>query len=278
MTRRRPRLRRTILLVVLLVLGAVAAGGVGCADRLILPPVPPASPGDGSPRMMIPRGDGRVLESYRARSPGARDAEPRAFVLRFSGDANTAAQWTADRWRDRPVEAWVVNYPGYGGSSGPRTLRELADAALVAHDEMRSAAGDRPIVVEGFSLGTVPALHVAAKRPVAGVIVQNPPPLRQVVLRHHGWWNLWLLAGPVALSLPKDVDSIANARRCRAPAAFIVAEKDDVVPPALQREIHDAYAGPKRLISQRGAGHADPLDEKTMSEVQAAMDWMLPTR
>ncbi|MEA2734990.1 MAG: hypothetical protein QOE14_1441 [Humisphaera sp.] len=84
----------------------------GCADRLILPPVPKVGEGDGSLRVMIQRGDGRVLESFRARSPGAKEVEPRAFVLRFSGDADTAAKWTADRWRDRPVEAWVVNYPG----------------------------------------------------------------------------------------------------------------------------------------------------------------------
>jgi pimeloyl-ACP methyl ester carboxylesterase len=278
MPRASRRFRRTILLPGLLVAAAIIVAGLGCADQLILPPVPPAREGDGSPRVMIQRGEGRVLESFRARSPGAKNVEPRAFVLRFSGDANTAAKWTADRWRDRPVEAWVVNYPGYGGSSGPRTLREVAEAALVAHDEMRRVAGDRPIIVEGFSLGTVPALHVAASRPVAGVIVQNPPPLRDVVLRHHGWWNLWLLAGSVALTLPREVDSIANAKRCRAPAAFIIADKDQVIPPALQRRIHDAYAGEKRLIAQRGAGHVQPLDEKTMREVQEAMDWMLPAR
>ena len=75
--------------------------------------------GEGSPRVLIQRGDGRVLESFRALAR-RKDVEPAAFILRFSGDANTAAKWTADRWRERPVEAWVVNYPGYGGSSGPR--------------------------------------------------------------------------------------------------------------------------------------------------------------
>ena len=108
---------------------------------------------------------------------------------------------------------------------------------------MRRVAGARPIIVEGFSLGSVPALHVAANRPVAGVIVQNPPPLRQVVLRHHGWWNAWLVAGPVAMSLPKEVDSIANAKRCRGRAVFIIAENDEVISSSLQREIFDAYAG-----------------------------------
>ena len=275
----RRRARRAALALAGVLFGVMVAAA-GCADRLILPPVPPPGAGDGSQRVMIQRdGDGGVLESYRARSPGAASAEPAAFVMRFTGgDASGAARWTADRWGGRPIEAWVVNYPGYGGSSGPRTLRALSRAALAAHDEMRRVAGDRPIVVEGFSLGTVPALHVAANRPVAGVIVQNPPPLRQLVLRHHGWWNAWLLAGPVALALPREVDSLAHARRATARAAFLIAEHDDVVPAALQRRIHDAYAGEKRLIVQPGAGHADALDEKVLAELENAMDWMLAAR
>jgi hypothetical protein len=263
--------------IALVALGVVAAAlvptGFACADRFILPPVPPPSRGDGSPRGEIPDSDG-IIEVFRARSPGAQTTDPRAFVLRFTGDAGQAAQFTASRWRECPVEVWVVNYPGYGGSDGPRTLRRLAAAALAAYDATLKAAGGRPIILEGFSLGTVPALHVAANRPVAGLILQNPPALREVVLRH-GWWNLWLLAGPVAWSIPSELDSLANAKRCTVPAVFLLAEKDRTVPPEVQREVYGAYAGSKRLIVQIGAGHADPLDDATERQLRDGMDWIL---
>ena len=264
---------RKALAILALLAVATALGGAGCADRFVLPPEPHPAPDDGSPHENIAYRDG-VVEAFHARSPGAQNAEPEAFVLRFSGDAGGAAKYFASRWQNRPVEVWVVNYPGYGGSTGPRTLRALAAASLAAYDELRKRASDRPIILEGFSLGTVPALHVAANRPVAGLILQNPPPLRQTIMRH-GWWNLWILAGAVASGVPKEFDSIANAQHSTAPAVFMIAEKDRSIAPELQRRIRDAYAGEKRLILQRGADHADPLDAATEAELHEAMDWLL---
>jgi hypothetical protein len=249
----------------------VALGGFIFGERFVFPPVPPPStPGDGSPRFEIPH-PGGVIEVYRARSS---DAEPRAFVLRFTGDANQSAKYSASRWRDWPVEAWVVNYPGYGASAGPRTLRHLADASLAAYDALRAAAGGRPIILEGYSLGTVPALHVAANRPVAGLTLQNPPALREVILGH-GWWNLWMLAAPVAWSIPGELDSLANAKRCSARAVFLVAEKDETVPADIQRRIYEEYAGEKRLILQRGSKHVEPLREADERLLREGMEWIL---
>ena len=104
-------------------------------------------------------------------------------------------------WNDRAVEIWGMNYPGFGGSAGPARLSKMGPSAVAAFDELERHAGDRPIVVYGASIGAAAALHVAASRPadIAGLILHNPPPLREMILRRFGWWNLWLLAGPVAL-------------------------------------------------------------------------------
>jgi alpha-beta hydrolase superfamily lysophospholipase len=269
-----PTRRRLAWSLAVLVPAAVAITSYGCADRLILPPDPVSHEGDGSTRIEIPFEEG-VLEAFVARSPGARKSEPKAFVLRFTGgDANRAARFTASRWRDRPVEAWVVNYPGYGGSSGPRTLRRLADAALRAHDFQAAAAAGRPVYLEGFSLGTVPALHVAANRPAAGLILQNGPLLMDVILKQ-GWWNLWLVAGPVAWAVPREFDSLANARKCLAPAVILIAEKDRAVLPEIQHRLFAAYAGPKRLLSQPGAGHVEDLDPAEERQLDEGMSWLM---
>src|SRR5688572_19878411 len=178
----------------------------GCADTLILPPTPPPYYAQGTNRRTFVR-DGFHLEAFTARPPASANEPPRAYVLRFTGgDASGSAAFTATRSNPRPVEVWVVNYPGYGASAGPRKLRTLAPAALAAFDQLKSIAGDHPIFLEGFSLGTVPALAVAARRPVAGVVLQNPPPLRELILDRHGWWNLWMLAGPIALQIPPELD------------------------------------------------------------------------
>jgi pimeloyl-ACP methyl ester carboxylesterase len=264
--------RNAALLVVVTLTGFSG----GCADTLILPPTPKPLTAAGTARRTLHH-DGLTLDAYTARSPGAADRDPAAFVLRFTGgDASGSAAFTATRWGRRPAEVWVVNYPGYGDTSGPRSLSAMTSTALAAYDALRSIAGDRPIFVEGFSLGTVPALALAARRPVAGLILQNPPPLRQLILGRHGWWNLWLLAAPVALQVPADLDSLANARASTAPAIFLVAEKDNTIPLPYQQRIADAYAGPKRILLQRGADHFVPLNAQDEATLQRAIDELLP--
>ena len=201
------------------------------------------------------------------------------YLLRFYGNADRADRWVeaeTEMWGNRPVEVWGMNYPGFGGSTGPARLARLGPAALAAFDALKRTAGDRPIIVFGASLGTTTALHIAAHRPVAGLILHNPPPLRQIILRQFGWWNLWLLAGPLARKIPADLDSIANARAVRVPAIFLLAENDEVVAPKFQRLVVDAYAGEKRVIPLAGAGHNSPIEGTEFTELQKGLDWLIP--
>jgi hypothetical protein len=105
--------------------------------------------------------------------------------------------------------------------------------------------------------------------------LHNPVPLREVILRQFGWWNLWLLAGPVALQIPSDLDSIANARVSRASAIFLLAEKDEIVAPRFHRLVVEAYAGEKRVIELRGAHHNDPVEGTALADLNDALDRML---
>jgi pimeloyl-ACP methyl ester carboxylesterase len=178
-------------------------------------------------------------------------------------------------WNNRAVEIWGMNYPGFGGSTGTARLSKVGSAALAAFDELRRHAADTPIVPFGTSIGATAALHVAANRPVVGLILQNPPPLREMILRRFGWWNLWLLAGPVALQIPKNLDSVANAKAIHAPAIFLLAEKDEVVPARYHRLVVGAYAGEKRVISLRGAYHNDPIEGTALVDLSNALGWLL---
>jgi hypothetical protein len=224
--------------------------------------------------------DGGELEIWTAASKLAQQGgQPQIYVLRFYGNADRADRWVAteaEMWNNRAVEVWGMNYPGFGGSTGPARLARLGPAALAAFDALKGVAKDRPIVVFGASLGTTTALHIAAHRKVAGLILHNPPPMRQMILRQFGWWNLWLLAGPLAQKLPADLDSVANAKVVRAPAIFLLAEKDEIVAPRFQRLVVDAYGGEKRLIPLVGANHNSPIEDLGLVNFHQALDWLLP--
>lgn len=197
------------------------------------------------------------------------DVVPKAIVLEFTGNGTRAEEIADDaavKFRPHPVEVWAMNYPGYGQSSGPARLEKIAPAATLAFDTIRARYPEMPIFVSGNSLGTAAALHVAANRDVAGVVLINPPPLRQLIRGHFGWWNLWLLSTPVSFGIPADLDSISNARRCTAPAIILTSTRDEIVPHRYQMKVADAYAGPKS-VQQRDAMHNDVLE-------QADSKWM----
>lgn len=274
-------------------------------DHLILFPTKAPIDPHGAIRKTIPFQNGE-LEVWTAKSRRApQQGRADVFILRFYGNADRAERWPAEEaemWNDRAVEIWGMNYPGFGGSTGPARLSRIGPAALAMFDELRlhatsapsavesgvlsgsssdfalaTAHTTAPIVVFGSSIGTTAALHIAASRPrdVAGLILHNPPPIRQMILRQFGWWNLWLLAGPAALQIPRDLNSVANARSIHAPAIFLLSEKDEIVAPRFHKVVVDAYAGEKRVIALRGAYHNDPIEDTALADLNDALGWLL---
>jgi hypothetical protein len=272
MTRTRP----IFLLAGAVYLAVIFSGRL--PDQLILfPSSDPINPG-AARRQSIAFENGE-LELWTASSQLARqNNRADVYVLRFYGNADRAERWVAleaEAWNQRAVEVWGMNYPGFGGSSGPAKLQRIPRAAVAAFDALQARAGGKPIVLWGASIGATVALHVAANRNVTGIILHNPPPLRQMILREFGWWNLWLLAGPIALQIPSELDSIENAKRVHVPAVFLLAEKDEIVAPRFQHMVFNAFAGEKRAIDLRGAHHNSPIEGAGMAELSKSYDWLL---
>lgn len=266
-----------MLAIGLIYFGVILFGNL--PDRFILFPSTNQIDPHGAVRQLIAFEKGE-LEIWTSNSKLAqKNGASEIYVLRFYGNADRAERWVAaeaDSWNERSITIWGMNYPGFGGSTGPAKLKRVGPAALAAFDALQHEANGKPIVIFAASLGTTAALHVAANRPVAGLVLHNPPALRQIVLQHFGWWNLWLLAGPVAAQIPSDLDSIRNAKAINKPAIFLLAENDEVVPPRFQRMVVDAYAGEKRIITLHGAHHNDPLSAAAVADFHGALDWLLP--
>ena len=241
-----------ILLILILPAG-------GCADGILLHPT--SQPLETPAVRRVVRQDRGDLELWTMRAQGAPETPPAAYVLAFVGNGDRAERGAAEEselWRDHPFEIWVMNYPGFGGSTGPPGLNTIPPSALAAFDEIRKVAAGRPVLVSGSSLGAAAALFVAARRPVGGVLLRNPPPLRELILGHYGWWNLWLGAWIVTLQIPPELDSLRNARECTAPAVFLISQQDRRVPPAYQRDVVDAYGGTTTIVPLEGGHNKRP--------------------
>ncbi len=96
-------------------------------------------------------------------------------VLFFMGNAGAVSLF--DPWLDlyRQSDRHIVamEYRGGGGRTGQPSEAQLKADALATYDWLTRTTG-KPVVVHGFSLGSGLAVHVAARRDVAGVVLEAP--------------------------------------------------------------------------------------------------------
>jgi alpha-beta hydrolase superfamily lysophospholipase len=272
--------RRPWILAALVVLIAYAAGiAVLCIfpDRLILAPSKNRIRIAGEARRLIATPVGKI-EIWTTRSLAARNQPSEGYVLAFNGNASRAERELPridPMWSKEPVEIWAMNYPGYGGSEGKALMKNIPPAALAVYDALAKLADGKPIFLSGHSLGTTVALGVAARRPVAGLVLHNPPPLEQLLVGRFGWFNLWIAADRAADAVPPGMNSLTNAPQCHEPTVFLLAGNDTLVPPKYQQMVVAAYAGPKDLVHLPGYSHNKPvLISPILGQAEADIAWM----
>ena len=186
----------------------------------------PRSPDAGGDLLALPlagdpSGDlagGRVLVTSRPR-PG-----PRA-LLYFGGNAEDVATQLPLLEQVFPDHAlYLLHYRGYGGSSGTPSEAALCADALSLFDRVRR--DHQQIEVIGRSLGSAVALHLAARRPVARLVLVTPFDSLEALAQAQ--FPLF----PVGLLLQDKFRSWQDAPRVTASTLVIAAERDEVIPRA----------------------------------------------
>lgn len=219
-------------------------------DSLIFFPQPASStthlPAHAAP-FTVTAADGTRLHGWIAHGSAA----PSPTVIYFGGNAEEVSHTLADPHWPREWSIVAVNYRGYGTSEGKPGERDLTTDALAIYDAVvaREGIDGKRIVVFGRSLGTALAAHVAAERPVAGVILVSPYDSLAAIGSHHYPWL------PVSLLLRHRFEAESDARRCLMPMLTIVASSDTIIPVGRSRALYDAWAGPKSWQVVPGVDH-----------------------
>jgi len=246
-------------------------------DRIILGATRHPMPTEGKSRRVLALPEIGQLEVWISRIGANTDVEPDVYVLQFPGTASRAedptdalAQW----WPELCVEIWSVNPPGYGGSSGRPSLRNIPLMSRIALAALRSEADGIPVVVYGESLGCVSSLHLAARHPVDAILLRDPPPLRETMRSRHEKGFMGWVAGLLAQHIPEELDTLGNAAMALAPAVMVLSQQDRVVPFKLQCSVSDAYLGPRQSLILTDADHGDPPTPIELSEFKVLTSWL----
>ena len=198
--------------------------------------------------------DGTGLHGYYL--PRRRDGRLQPAVLYFAGNAEEQTGFFL--WSPNELSSYTVagvDYRGYGASEGKPTEALVKADALAVYDALLQKLGpDGRIVVMGRSLGSGVAAYVAANRPVAGVILVTPyDSLAAVGQASHRF-------APVRLLMKHPFDVAPDAARVTAPALFLVAGDDTLIPPVHATRLAEVWPGPKAVETIIGASHNNLLD------------------
>ena len=177
-------------------------------------------------------------------------------LLYFGGNSEDVA-WNIDEFAELFPDhtVYLVNYRGYGGSTGsPTEAGMLADAEQV-FDAVRA---EHPHVdVIGRSLGSGVAVHLATVRDVRKLVLVTPyDSVLNVAQRH-------FVVVPVSWLLEDRFDSLGKVSKIRIPTLALLAERDRIIPRANSERLIAAF--PHGLIRSQtiaGVNHDSITDAK----------------
>ncbi len=211
-------------------------------------PYGPPAPGASDRMVEAPGGALLRLREY----PGPDGAPPMLF---FHGNGETARDYDAlvASYQDLPVRLVIAEYRGYGPSTGRPSLSTFLDDAHVALDVV-SPAGS-PVVVMGRSLGSAPAIELAASCPdrVAALIVESGfariVPLLEL---------LGVPATHVGITEEHGPGNLRKMASVAQPTLVLHAEHDEIISIRDAELLHGACADPDaEFVRVPNAGHND---------------------
>ena len=187
--------------------------------------------------VQLPVEDGVVLRGWHLQHPNAR-----ALLIYFFGNGDNA--WAYSRHlheiaHSYQLDVLALDYRGNGASSGEKRFANLRNDALRIYDELAlqiaEQRGGLKVLTWGYSMGSLPAIHLAANRSLSGLAVMagvsDFPDVRASIEEEKIPWYakpfVKITWDPVFEQRPQPVDEIANVH---APIFIFHGEADETLP------------------------------------------------
>jgi pimeloyl-ACP methyl ester carboxylesterase len=185
------------------------------------------------------------------------------LLLFFHGNGEIAADYDAlaGIYTNCGVSLWVVDYRGYGQSTGSPAYSHIYEDAQALFKDIPKLGESldthfRRVLVMGRSLGSASAIHLAATYPneMHGLVLDSPFADAFALIHRVG--------GPLLSrgDHPEFTDNIDLIPRCIVPTLFIHGTDDMIIPISDSELLYDACGSKiKRMVRIKGAGHNDLL-------------------
>ena len=248
---------KLLIRVLIVVLGSFYAVLIGLAllsDRLIFQPQPStytdeslsgSAQREGGRLMHVMSGDQRITAVY---LPNANAKYTLLFSHGNAEDLGNALSFL-QMFRQAGFAVFAYDYRGYGTSTGRPTEQGVYEDEAAAYRYLTETLHVPPehVIAMGRSVGSAPAIHLAANNKVAGLIAEAP------------FISAFRVLTRVPL-LPWDkFNNLRDIRKVHAPVLIIQGRNDEVIPFWHGERVFAAANEPKQFVAIDGAHHNDVI-------------------
>lgn len=195
---------------------------------------------------------------------------PKGVIAYFHGNSGNLLRWgkIAHEYTHFGYDVLVMDYRGYGKSSGPRNEDYLYSDAQFFYDFAKNHYGEENTIVYGRSLGGSFAVKIAAENhPKAVILEATFFNLQDIV-------NRWLpkkVTDKVSPTMTYHFLSNENIIKVESPLYHFHGTKDKIVPLKSGKKLFEVFkkAQPKiekKFIEISGATHDDLINYKEFVE------------
>lgn len=169
-------------------------------------------------------------------------------IIYFGGNAENV-EYNSQEFSENLSEyaVYLVNYRGYGGSSGTPTEEAIYADALSVHDDV--TRNYESISIIGRSLGSAVATYVASKRPIDSLVLITPFDSVQSVAQSQ--FPIY----PMGLLLKDKHDSYNRAKDIQARTLIIAAELDRIIKMPHTKRLLEGFDSKVDFHVIQGADH-----------------------
>lgn len=188
------------------------------------------------------------------------DSSAKGVVLYFHGNKKNIGWYAkyAPYFTREGYEVWMIDYPGYGKSTGKLTQAILYQWAEILYRFARSRYNQEQIVIYGKSMGTGIAAYLASREPCQQLILETPYYDFPSVVKHY------LPIYPVHSMIHYQIPTHQYLARTRAPITIFHGTKDRVVTYSNTERLKKFLKPTDDIFTIIGGSHNDLFEFKEM--------------
>jgi uncharacterized protein len=194
-------------------------------------------------------------------------AAPKGVVLYFHGNKKNITRFEkfAPNFTNNRYEVWMVDYPGYGKSTGLRTEQRLYDFAEQLYIMAAGKFSKDSIVIYGKSLGSGIAAWLASRKNCRQLILETPYYSITSLFEHY------LPVYPVSRMIHYKIPTGEYLQKVIVPVTIFHGTADLLIPYSNALQLKTSLKPADKFVTIEGGSHNDlnnyPLFHQTLDSL-----------